>query len=108
MKYIMKVRMSLEKGNEATSDPQFGHKMNELLTEIKAEAAYFTTICGQRGAYIVVNMNDPSDMPAIAEPFFLWLDADVDFLPVMRPEDLAKAGPAMGAAVKKWGKSTGK
>ncbi|MEI7983574.1 MAG: hypothetical protein WCI71_18140 [Bacteroidota bacterium] len=41
MKYIMKLRMSIEKGNEALRDPQFGHKMNALLTEIKAEAAYF-------------------------------------------------------------------
>jgi len=104
MKYIMKLRMNMEKGNEALSDPQFGHKMNELLAEIKAEAAYFTTICGQRGAYIVVNMNDASEIPAIAEPFFLWLNADIDFLPVMRPEDLAKAGSSIGAAVQKWGK----
>jgi hypothetical protein len=103
MKYIMKLRMSIEKGNEALRDPQFGHKMNELLSEIKAEAAYFTTICGHRGAYIVLNINDPSEIPAIAEPFFLWLDAELDFLPVMKPEDLAKAGPAIGAAVKKWG-----
>jgi hypothetical protein len=103
MKYIMKVRMSLDKGNEALRDPQFGHKMSELLAEIKAESAYFTTICGQRGAYIIVNLNDASEIPAIAEPFFLWLDADVDFLPVMRPEDLGKAGPAIGAVVKKWG-----
>lgn len=105
MKYIMKIRMSQERGNEATSDPQFGHKMNELLAEIKAEAAYFTTINGNRGGYIIVNMNDASEMPAIAEPFFLWLNAEIDFLPVMRPEDLAKAGTAMNAAVKKWGKS---
>jgi hypothetical protein len=103
MKFIMKVRMSLDKANEALSDPQFGHKMNELLTEIKAEAAYFTTFSGQRGAYIVVNMNDASEMPAVAEPFFLWLNADVDWFPVMRPEDLAKAGPSIGAAVQKWG-----
>ena len=40
--------------------------------------------------------------PAIAEPFFLWLNAEVTFLPVMKPEDLAKAGPAIGAAAKKW------
>ena len=103
MKYIMKIRMSIEKGNEALRDPQFGHKMNELLTEIKAEAAYFTTICGQRGAYIILNLNDPSEIPAISEPFFLWLNADIDFLPVMKPEDLAKAGSAIGAAVLKWG-----
>jgi hypothetical protein len=103
MKYIMKIRMSIAKGNEALKDPEFGHKMSGLLSEIKAEAAYFTTICGQRGAYVVVNINDASEIPAIAEPFFLWLDADIDFLPVMRPEDLAKAGPQIGAAVKKWG-----
>ena len=103
MKYIMKLRMSIEKGNEAIKDPQFGHKMNDLLAEIKAEAAYFTTICGHRGAYIVLNINDASEIPGIAEPFFLWLNAEIDFLPVMKPEDLGKAGPAMGAAVKKWG-----
>jgi hypothetical protein len=103
MKYIMIVRMGQERGNEVLRDPQFGHKMSDLLAEIKAEAAYFTTIEGQRGAYIVVNMNDASDIPAIAEPFFLWLDADIDWVPVMLPSDLAKAGPAIGAAVKKWG-----
>ena len=103
MKYIMKIRMSIEKGNEALRDPQFGHKMSELLAEIKAEAAYFSTVNGQRGAYVILNLNDASEIPAIAEPFFLWLNADIDFLPVMKPEDLAKAGPAIGAAVKKWG-----
>jgi hypothetical protein len=102
MKYIMKVRMPINEANDALSDPQFGHKMNELLAEIKAEAAYFTTIRGQRGAFIVVNMNDASEMPAVAEPFFLWLNADVDWFPVMKPEDLGKAGPAIGAAAKKW------
>ena len=99
----MKFRIPQERGNEVLSDPQFGHKMNELLTEIKAEAAYFSTIDGQRGAFVVINMNDASEIPAIAEPFFLWLDADIEFFPVMRLEDLAKAGPSIGAAVKKWG-----
>jgi hypothetical protein len=102
MKYIMKVRIPIEEGNEALSSGNFGHKMSELLAEIKAEAAYFTTLNGQRGAYIVVNMNDASEIPAIAEPFFLWLNADIDWLPVMKPEDLGKAGPAIDAAVKKW------
>jgi len=103
MKYIMKMRMDQERGDEALRDPQFGHKMSDLLAEIKAEAAYFTTIDGQRGAYIIVNMNDASEIPAIAEPFFLWLNADIDLVPVMKPEDLAKAGPSIAAAVKKWG-----
>ncbi len=104
MKYIMKMRMPVEKGNEKIKDPQFGHKMKELLAEIKAEAAYFTTICGERGAYIILNLNDASEIPAVSEPFFLWLNASVDVFPVMEPEDLAKAGPSIGSAVQKWGK----
>ena len=45
-------------------------------------------------------MKDASEIPAIAEPFFLWLQADVKFLAVMQPADLGKAGPAIGAALK--------
>ena len=103
MKYIMKVRMAQERGNEAIRDPKFGEKMNQLLVELKAEAAYFTTINGQRGGYIIVNIDDASQIPAIGEPFFMWLNADIEFFPVMTLEDLKKAGPAIGAAVQKWG-----
>ncbi len=105
MKYIMKIKMaSGDVGNALLKDPLFGKKMQDLLTEVKAEAAYFTTICGNRGCYIVVNMDDASQIPAIAEPFFFWLKAEIDFIPVMTPADLGKAGPAIEAAFKKWGK----
>jgi hypothetical protein len=70
---------------------------------VKAENAYFTTIDGCRGGFIVVNIDDPSQMPAISEPFFLWLNAEIDFYPVMSPDDLEKAAPAIEKAVKKWG-----
>ena len=103
MLFILKIRIPVAAGNDALSDPNFGKKMNELLASIKAQAAYFTTVDGQRGGYIVVDMKDASEIPAIAEPFFLWLKADITALPVMRPEDLGKAGPAIGAAVAKWG-----
>jgi hypothetical protein len=103
MRYLMKIRFPNEAGNAALSDPEFGAKMGKLLKDIKAEAAYFTTIDGQRGGYVVVTMSDASEIPAVAEPFFHWLKADLEFLPVMTPEDLGKAGPAIGAAVKQWG-----
>jgi len=104
MKYIMKVSMPVEKGNERIKDPNFGKVMQEILTEIKAEAAYFTTVCGNRGGYIVVNLNDASQIPALAEPFFLRFNAEVTFMPVMTLEDLGKADASIQAAVKKWGK----
>lgn len=99
----MKIEIPIDKGNSRIGDPKFGEKMNQLLTEVKAEAAYFTSVNGQRGAYIVVNMTDASQIPAMAEPFFLWFNANVYFVPVMSMEDLQKAGPAVAAAVQKWG-----
>jgi hypothetical protein len=103
MRYLMKVTMGEEAGNANVRDPKFGEKMQALLKELKAEAAYFTTVEGRRGAYIVVNIDDASQMPAIAEPVFLWLKGKVKFIPVMLPQDLAKAGPAIASAVQKWG-----
>src|SRR5512138_2546862 len=102
MKFIMKVRMPNETANEQLGDPDFGKKMQEILQEIKAEAVYFTTLSGSRGCYVVVNMTDASQMPALAEPFFVWLKADIDWFPVMTVEDLGKAGPSIAAAFKKW------
>ena len=98
----MKIRMG-DSANDRLKDPEFGHKMQKLLTEAKVEAAYFTTICGNRGCFAVVNLNEASEMPKVAEPFFLYLDAEIDWYPVMLPEDLAKAGPYIADAVKKWG-----
>jgi hypothetical protein len=57
----MRVKIaSGENGNKALKDPLFGKKMQDLLKEVKSEAAYFTTICGNRGGYIIVNMDDAS------------------------------------------------
>lgn len=102
MRYLMRFSFPVDEGNAALSDPEFGAKVEEYLSDINAEAAYFTTVDGQRGGYVLLQMNDASQIPAIAEPLFQWLSADIEFLPVMLPEDLAKAGPSIGAAVEKW------
>jgi hypothetical protein len=57
---------------------------------------------GQRGGIIVVNVSDVSQIPALAEPWFLTANAKVEFIPAMTPEDLAKAGPSIEAAIKKY------
>ncbi len=101
MKYVMRVR--IPDGNDRVRDPEFGKNMAEILKEVKAEAAYFSTFEGARGAFVVVNMDDAAQMPALAEPFFLYLDAEIDWYPVMTIEDLARAGASIEAAVKNWG-----
>jgi hypothetical protein len=59
---------------------------------LRPEAAYFTEEHGRRTALLVVNIDDASKLPALAEPFFLSFSADCRFRIVMSPEDLAKSG----------------
>jgi len=102
MRFLVKIKIPTASGDRAISDHHFGPKMHDVLQDIGAEAAYFTTVDGHRGGYIIVDMKDASQMPSIAEPFFLWFNATVEILPVMLPEDLQKAGPSIAAAVEKW------
>jgi len=103
MRFLMKMEWQAEAGNAALKDPKFGDKMMGLLKEMKAEAAYFTTINGNRGGYIVINMDDASQMVAMAEPLFYGFKAKVEYMPVMLPQDLAKGMPAAARAIKEWG-----
>jgi hypothetical protein len=63
-----------------------------ILEAIKPEAVYFTEQNGQRGAVLIVDLPDPSKIPALAEPWFLTFEADVEFRVVMNPDDLKRAG----------------
>ena len=103
MRFLMRWEMPTEPGNAALEDPKFGDKVMGMLKDMKAETAYFTTLNGNRGGFVVVNMDDASQMVAMAEPIFFGMKAKVEFIPVMLPEDLAKGLPAAAKAIKKWG-----
>jgi hypothetical protein len=64
--------------------------MKRILDDLKPEAAYFTDIDGHRSGLLIIQMEDTAQIPAVAEPWFLTFNADVDIHPVMLPEDLAK------------------
>ena len=101
MRFILKFSFPNESGNENLRDPEFGAKLQRLISEMNAEAAYFCPVNGRRGGYIVVNLDDASKIAGFAEPLFFWLKAEVEYIPVMLAEDLAKAD--IEGAVKKWG-----
>jgi|SRR5208283_4284158 len=100
MKMIMQVQLPVEPFNTAVRDGSVGEKMRRILDDIKPEAAYFTEIDGHRGAILVVNLASPSDVPRLAEPWFLEFDAKVEFRITMTAEDLAKAH--LDVLGKKW------
>ena len=51
----------------------------------------------------MVNIDDASELPALAEPWFLAFNAKVEVLPAMILEDLEKGGHGIENAVKKYG-----
>jgi hypothetical protein len=102
MRFLVKVNIPVEPGNAAAKAGKLGATIQSILAEQKPEAVYFTDDNGQRTAFIFLEMKDASQIPAIAEPWFLAFNAKIEFHPVMIPEDLAKAGSAIEQAVKKY------
>ena len=103
MRFMITCRVPVERGNELAKAGTLGSTIQTIMEELKPEAAYFTDVEGERGAYIVLNMDDASQIPAVAEPLFLGLGATIQVHAVMTPEDLAKAAPAIEQAAKKYG-----
>ncbi len=103
MRFFVKVEFDVEKGNEKARDGSLGETIGSILEEQKPEAAYFLASGGKRSAYLYMEMQDASQIPAIAEPWFLSFNASIEATPVMVAEDLMKAGPAIEQAVKTYG-----
>ena len=100
MKMLLHVNFPHEIFNKYTKDGTVGEKLKKILDEIKPEAVYFTEQWGHRGAIMLVNLASESDVPKLAEPWFLVFNADVKFHIVMTPEMLEKAG--LDKLGKKW------
>jgi hypothetical protein len=100
MRMLLQVRFPHREFNAAVREGTVGNKLNRILEETKPEAAYFTEYGGQRGVVMIVDLKDPSEVPAFAEPWFLTFNADVEFHAVMSPDDLKRAG--LDALGKKW------
>ena len=60
------------------------------MSRLKPEAAYFVAQDGLRSAMMFFDMKDASDIPAIVEPLFLGLNAEIELLPVMNADELKR------------------
>jgi hypothetical protein len=100
MRMLLNVKFPHEEFNKAVRDGTVGQKIRHILEIAKPEAVYFTEQSGQRGAILIIDLIDPSKVPAFAEPWFLAFNANVEFHIVMSPDDLQKAG--LEELGKKW------
>ena len=90
MRMMMKLKLDTEAGSRAISDGSLPKLMQETLGALRPEAAYFGPENGIRTAFIVFDLRDPSELPALTEPLFRELKATVEMFPVMNQEDLQK------------------
>jgi len=96
--------MNSEKGDQLIKEGRIGETMGSILDELQPEAAYLTDVEGTRGGFLVVNMEDASQIPSVTEPLFLQVGATVHMQPVMTPEDLrGAAGDALEQMAQRYG-----
>ena len=103
MRFFVKAQMDVEAANALARQGKLGSTIQSILEELKPEAAYFVADEGMRTAYLIVDLQDASQIPALAEPWFLAFNASFEARPAMVAEDLAKAAPAIEQAAKKYG-----
>ena len=107
MRMMLKVTLPVDTANTAVRNGTLGKTMQKILADLKPEAAYFVEDNGSRAGYIFFDMNDSSELPAIAEPWFLAFNAQITVRPAMTVEDLGRGMPAMERAVKTYAAAAG-
>jgi hypothetical protein len=96
----MKVSIPVESGNAAAREGTLGSTIESICSQMRPEATYFTDENGQRTGFLFFDLKDSSQIPEMAEPWFLAFNARVEMHPCMNTEDLKKAGPGIERAVK--------
>ncbi|TDN69299.1 panthothenate synthetase [Paraburkholderia sp. BL10I2N1] len=92
MRMLLNVRIPNEPFSSLVRDGTAGDVVGRIIEECRPESIYFTEQDGARGAVVVVEVASAADIPRLAEPWFLMLDAECELRIAMTPEDLQKAG----------------
>jgi hypothetical protein len=106
MRMMMSVSIPVETGNAAAVKGTLVSTIQQILADLRPEAAYFSEDDGARHVTIIFDMRDSSQLPGIAEPWFHALNASVTVRPAMSLQDLADGLHGMQSAAKAYGKQT--
>lgn len=102
MRMLLRATIPTGAGNARFKDGSMKATLDSILGDVNPEAVYFYLENGRRTCIIIFEMDDVSQLPAIVEPWFLSMEADITLVPVMNGEDFEKAGPSLGATIQKY------
>ncbi|MGW0545900.1 DUF3303 family protein [Streptomyces altiplanensis] len=94
MRVMLRAVMDTKMSTEALKNGTLPQLLEATMDRLKPEAAYFTGTEGKRSCVMVFDMQDSSQLPSVAEPFF-ELGAEVTVQPAMNREDLQKGLAAL-------------
>ena len=100
MRMLVNVTYPIEPFNTMVKNGTAGEIIGRVIDDIKPESIYFTELDGNRGAVMVVDVPNASDIPSIAEPWFLNFEAICEFRIAMTPDDLMKSN--LSKLAEKW------
>jgi hypothetical protein len=103
MRFMITCRIPVEKGNELLKNGTLGPTVQSIMEDLEPEAAYFVDVDGARGAHIVVEVEEASQIPPSVEPLMLALGAEIEVHCVMVLEDLGKASAEIERVAQKYG-----
>ena len=76
MRMLLRAVLPNETANAAVRKGTLGSTIQKILADLKPEAAYFVASDGgERCAVVVFDMKESSELPKVAEPWFLAFNA---------------------------------
>ena len=96
MRVMVKFTFPTQESNALVSDGSIGQTMQTLLGNLEPEAAYFCHVDGKRGGYLVMNVEEGSEIVTKIEPFFLEMGAEINTFPVMNADELGAGLQSLG------------
>ncbi len=100
MRTIFKISIPPEPFNTLAREGVVGQKIGRIIEETKPETIYFTGNRYGRGALAVYDIQNGSGFPAVAEPWFLTFNAEIEYDAAITPEEMMEAD--LDEVVKKW------
>lgn len=107
MRMMLTVSIPVETGNAAAIRGTLFSTIQQILADLRPEAAYFSERDGERQITIILDMRDSSQLPGISEPWFLAFNSRVTVRPAMSLQDLADGLHGLQSAVKAYGRTGG-
>ena len=96
MRVMVKFTIPTQESNPLVEDGSIGQSMQNIIGNLQPEAAYFCHVDGKRGGYLVMNVEEGSEIVTKIEPFFLQMGAEIDTFPVMNADELGAGLQSLG------------